>query len=96
LVLTGMPTQAWTGMAEAALNAGYTAEQVLEATEGHSHAYMGRDSGYWEQWRTAWEQFEESASPRIRGIARLGIARASQRRDRALEVEAVESITGSR
>ncbi len=92
--LKGRPSEEWAKMAELALNAGYSAENIMNAAEGHSFAHSGPASVYWEGWRQEWEGILKSVDPRVQQIARLGIERATQRRDKEQRDEEDEAIYG--
>ena len=81
-------------MAVAALDVGYAADTVCDAAWGGLHSWSGDESLYWDSWRKAWEEFLHSDNPRVREIARLGLERATLRRDRSRQQEEASRIYG--
>ncbi|MDB6100463.1 MAG: hypothetical protein JWO52_462 [Gammaproteobacteria bacterium] len=92
--LKGRPSETWSRMAAAALDAGYSAEDVLDAAGGHMCSFGGEASEYWDGWRKAWENVQHLDDPRVQEVARLGIERTTRRRDRELQDEEDEAIYG--
>ena len=53
--LVGMPDRVWAAKAAAAVNAGYSVEEVVTAVLASPRSWMGDASQMWEEWRLAFE-----------------------------------------
>ena len=92
--LAGKPTEEWIEKAKLALEAGFTAEQIVSAAYGHVWGRSGKLSDGYEVWKEAFQPFVAHADERIREIGNIGTARAEQERDRALQREHAEEVRG--
>ena len=93
--LAGKPCEAWRKKALAALDRGYSIDDVTRATlPGRSWFWSGPMSEMWAGWRQAFETLLGDAHPRIADIGRLGADEAGERERRELEIERHEAIRG--
>ena len=93
--LVGYPNLSdWIGKAEAALDAGYSANEIADAAFGHGWSWSGSESAMWNEWVKPFNDLRSAASERIREIGVIGSALAAQRRDAALERERAEEVRG--
>lgn len=93
--LDARPDETWINLAAAAMDAGYSAEEIKTATIGYLQ-WCGKESDMWKQWVTDFERLLSLSDPRIAEIGRLGYSEAVERRDTALRKERMEDVYGER
>jgi hypothetical protein len=94
LPLACPPSPQWVALATAALDTGYSDEDVLRAATGGMQSWTGLESAHWNRWRTAWESTQSNGDQRIQNIARRGAEQASRKAAVALEQENRVSVYG--
>jgi hypothetical protein len=95
--LYGKPTDAWVLRVIAAMNSGYSANEIAHATrwgEMKIVSWSGNESGMWDEWMKNFEPYLIHPEERIREVARICIENAKYSRDRALQEELKEAVFG--
>jgi hypothetical protein len=92
--LHGHPTGSWIEKAILALDAGYSPEQVAEATLGYGSSWSGQESEMWQGWINDFEVLSGHGDSRIREVARIGAGAARERQTVAVAKERREAIYG--
>lgn len=92
--LEGGPSDTWRPMALAALDGGYSTQDVLDATNGWYWTWEGRESDIWAGRRKAFEELRNDPDPRIVEIGRAGVDYTSERERVAKRRETEEAIEG--
>jgi hypothetical protein len=81
---------------EVALNAGYSAEQVAGAIQGHLWSWSGHESDMWNQELERLASLRSAKSAGVRQVGQILSEQAMMKRDAALEREHREAILGRR
>ncbi len=84
----------WTEKARLALNAGYGADEIAQASLGFTYSWSGKESNLWLDWTHRFEALESHPDEQIRQVAKVGKARMQERYRIALEDERREAIYG--
>lgn len=92
--LEGHPSAEWSGLAVVALDAGYTAEDLIDATEGLGWSWTGRLSLMWDGWAESFRLLEHHEDERIREVGRKGRERAEAQAAAERERERQEDVYG--
>lgn len=92
--LRGHPRNIWIDKALLALDAGYPAAVVAEATIGSSWSRSGNESDMWAEWVQAFEPLLSHQDPRIQEVGQHGQQLTQALRDRALQSERREAVYG--
>ena len=92
--LAGKPDQEWAEKAAAALDTGYTVDQIVEATQSLGWVWMGEDSDMWAEWRRAFEALFDDIDPRIVSIGKRGTEIMLKREQEAKKREQREAVNG--
>lgn len=92
--LGGKPNKEWAKKATLALDAGYTVDQIVEATQNICQVWMGEDSDMWAEWRRAFETLLDNSDLRIVDIGKQGVQIMSRQERKAREREEQEAIDG--
>ena len=94
--LMGRPVGPWVAKAQAALDAGFSSEQVLQATFGSTHQWMGNESAYWASWAEQFAGLRAHEDERVQQLGLRGEAIAEAQRQAALVEERHEAVYGRR
>ena len=81
-------------MAIAALDAGYTSQQVAGACHGGVHSWSGPESVEWETWAASYADLTNHDDVRLREVGEIGRQSAERRRLRAAKEERHEEVFG--
>jgi hypothetical protein len=92
--LEGKPAGPWAEKARLALEAGFVPESVALAAYRGSREWSGNESDMWQDWADRFRALSSHAHQGVREVARIGIAYAEQRRDRALAAERLQAVYG--
>jgi hypothetical protein len=92
--LEGKPAGPWAEKARLALEAGFAPESVALAAYRGSREWSGNESDMWQDWADRFRDLSSHAHQGVREVARIGIAYAKQRRDRALAAERLQAAYG--
>jgi hypothetical protein len=92
--LRGHPIGAWADKAVLALDAGYTTEEVVDEAFFYGNSWEGSQADMWQGWVDEFAALSNHSDPRIREVARLGMATAGERRAAALARERSEDVYG--
>ena len=92
--LSGRPTGVWVEKALAALEAGYSTEQIVKATLGYDDVWTGPESNMWQGWIDDFEALAAHPDPRIREVGQTGAAKAGERKRAAAVSERREAVYG--
>lgn len=92
--LAGEPDGEWIPLAVAALDAGYTAQEVAEAAYGIMPGWEGRESTFWHSWADRFRALEEQEDVRLREVGRIGREDAEASEARAAAAERDREVTG--
>jgi len=94
--LHGHPAGLWIEKAKLALIAGYTPEEVAQASFGSGLSWWGNESDMWNGWIKELEALASHEDLRIQEVGRIGRDYATSMRNRALQEEQEEAIHGMR
>lgn len=92
--LAGKPNNEWAKKAMLALDAGYTVDQIVEATQILGWVWAGNDSDMWAEWRHAFETLLNEIEPRIVSIGKRGAQIMLKREQKAKKREQQEAVNG--
>ena len=95
--LYGKPTGVWVLQVIAAMNSGYSAKEIANATmwgEMKIVSWSGNESNMWDEWMKNFEPYLLHSEEHIREVARICIENAKHSRDRALQEELKEAVFG--
>lgn len=92
--LYGMKPSNWNELATAALDFGYSPEEVAEAAFGTEHNWSGNESDFMQTWIDRFRPLTESDDVRLKEVAAIGIVDFEKRRDAARVRERKEAIYG--
>ena len=93
--LAGKPNNEWAEKAVLALDAGYTVDQIVEATQSLGWVWAGNDSDMWAEWRHAFETLlNNEIDPRIVSIGQRGAQIMLKREQEAKKREQQEAVDG--
>jgi hypothetical protein len=92
--LEGHPSAEWSRLASMALDAGYTPEDVVEATQGLGWSWTGNLSMMWDGWAESFRHLEEHEDERIRELGQIGGERAEAAAAAARQRERHEDVYG--
>lgn len=92
--LEGTPSPEWRAKAVAALNAGYSKGEVLQATRLTSWSWVGNMSDMWAERKREFDTYLADADPRIAAIAREGSEETARRLEDCLTEEREEAVHG--
>lgn len=92
--LEGPSEQGWAEKAIAALDAGYTPENIARATLPHSWSWSGRVSEMWGQWTRKFEKLMEHPDTRIVRIGELATETTRAWMEQAVEEERAKDVYG--
>ena len=95
LPLCGKPKGSWFAKALAALDAGYSPEEVAHATRGFPQTMIGSRTRYWREWIESFARLEAHEDERIRRVGEIGRERAESRLNEVLDEEKHSAIYGS-
>lgn len=84
----------WRSMALAALDHGYSTQDVLDATIGRYQSWSGAASEMWARRRRGFESLLDDPDARIAGIGRSGVEHTKEREQYALDREQEEAVEG--
>lgn len=90
--LEGPPDASWAECAVMALDAGYSIDDVLEATLPTMWSWSGPESGLWTQWQQAFEAYAQNTHPRLAEVARQGTELMEKKVKQCLEIEKRRSV----
>jgi len=88
--------EAWIEKAKAAIEAGYTPEDIADSARGHSWSWSGNISEMWKKWVVLFSILCENEDRQIQKIGEIGKASAKAELDRAIEEENREAVYGRR
>lgn len=83
----------WIEKAKAALDAGYSPEDVADAVL-YTMSYSGKKSDMWNRWKSRYEKLCSSSDKRIQKVGEIGKANSESNMKRALEDERREAVFG--
>ena len=86
----------WAEKAKLALDAGYSARDLVNAIHGGHWSFYGKESAYWNRCAKSFEALLSHSDARIQKVGRIGGVRARNQRRRARKMERDESIYGWR
>ena len=94
--LAGMPDQPWAMKAILAMNAGYSVNDVIEATILAGGLWTGSESEMWAGWRRRFEALNEheEADSRIFDLARRGAKAMREREEQAQKRDRYRAVHG--
>ena len=92
--LEGSPDATWRQMALAALDRGYSVQDVLDATIGRSRSWTGPASEMWAGERRGFEALLNDDDDRIVAVGRAGVQYTSTRERVAIDRETAEAVEG--
>ena len=92
--LEGGPDATWRPIALAALDCGYSVQDILDATIGRSRSWVGPASEMWAGERRAFEALLNDADDRIVAVGRAGVQYTSTREQDAIDRETAEAVEG--
>lgn len=84
----------WLPLAEAASDAGMTAEEIYFASEGWSYSWSGPESTMWLGKKERLKELADSSSQIAKDVAEFGMRVLDERIERAIEQEMDEEIFG--
>jgi len=84
----------WVERAILTLDAGYTVDDVAEATIGSSWSWSGNESDMWAAWIERFEPFRSHPDFRVRGVVGRILEHAGAQRERAIKKEYDEAVHG--
>ena len=94
--LAGGLDATWRQIALAALDLGYSIQDILDATIGRSRSWMGPASEMWAEERRGFEALLNDADDRIVAVGGAGVRYTSTREREALARETAEAVEGIR
>ena len=94
--LAGRPSEFWFAKAEVALNHGWTPEHIVGAVLFSDRGWSGDESAYWQTWLDGFEAYSKSTRGGRLRVVRTAVAQFRELRDKALEDEHREAVTGIR
>lgn len=92
--LVGPLNEQWIRLAQEALDAGYSVEEVARAPHRRGWTWVGKESLMWKEWVEAFARLDNHTDTRIREIGRIGRQGAEQAMVAAVERERDEEIIG--
>ena len=94
--LAGMPDQPWAMKAILAMNAGYSVNDIIEATILAGGLWTGSESEMWAGWRRRFEALNENeeTDSRIFDLARRGAKAMSEREEQAQNRDRYRAVHG--
>ncbi len=95
-VLEGMPNDRWLERAGAALQAGYAANEVAEASFDGGHSWRGSEAEYWRSWQKSFDDLKSKADEACLAILLEGSRIAAERVERARKREKLEQTYNRR
>ena len=84
----------WRGMALAALDHGYSSQDVLNATIGRLLSWRGAESEMWAKRRRGFEVLLSDSDDRIAGIGKSGVEHTKERERYAIDQEKQVAVEG--
>ena len=90
--LEGLPSEVWVSKAIAALDAGYTVDDIIGATQPGSYTWSGSLSEMWVGWRNAYGAFQNHTDRRIAKVAKQGVEMTDKIIERERERERLEEL----
>jgi hypothetical protein len=92
--LEGHPSAEWSRLAAISLDAGYTPEDLVGATQGLGWSWTWKLSKMWEGWVESFGLLEQYEDARIREVGRLGRERSEAEAAAERERERQEEVHG--
>lgn len=92
--LHGHPVGSWADKAILALEAGYSLEEVVEASFDYGESWTGNTSDRWQRWVEEFEALTTHDDPRVREAAEIGATKARENRAEELVRERREAVYG--
>ena len=92
--LEGSPDATWRQVALAALDRGYSVQDILDATIGRSRWWQGPASKMWAGERRGFEALMNDDDDRIVAVGRTGVEYTSTRERDAIDRETAEAVDG--
>ena len=93
-VLEGHPNDRWLERASAALRAGYTANEIADASFGGGLSWRGSEAEFWLSWKKSFDDLMPGADRNGRAILVEGSRIAAQNAERARRKEQFEETYG--
>lgn len=92
----GLPEGAWPERAALALEAGLTAEEIAKAAiRGDTSVYAGGGVSHWQKWMDAFDSLQQSPSPGVREIGRVGRTLATAEKEQGEAAEQHHRLHGT-
>ena len=92
--LAATPSAAWRSMARAALDHGYSVDDVVAASIRRSRFWTGSPSKMWAAERLAFEALLDDPDYRIRRVGKSGAERAAERERHDARIERLDAVYG--
>ena len=92
--LEGSPDATWRRIALAAMNRGYSVQDILYATGGRIRSWVGPASAMWAAERREFEALLNDADDRIVAVGRAGVEYTKAREQEAIAREKAEAVEG--
>ncbi len=94
MFLHGHPKGLWVEKALLALNAGYSAQDIVSATVGLDNSWTGEESNMWQAWIDDFERLLIHEDPRIRSVAEIATAKLKSLQSDARQRERRAAVYG--
>lgn len=92
--LRGHPKELWIEKAQLALNAGYSAQDIVGATIEHDSSWTGEESNMWQGWIDDFAPLLAHEDTRIRSIAEIATAKLNSLQADARKTERRAAVYG--
>jgi len=92
--LAGRPSESWFARADVALECGWSPERIVSAVMFSERGWSGDQSAHWQAWHNEFEAFLKGSTGGRRKVIEAALAQFQIMRDRALEEERREAVTG--
>lgn len=88
------PNETWLGLADLALDHGYSVDDVAAAAYQGMHSWTGEESSMWESWIDAFRALDVGEDVSLKAVRERGMELATLRRDLALKREREQQVFG--